>query len=199
MPPKPQFSKDQIVDAAFEIARAEGIDSVTTRKVAQKLGSSIAPIYVNFNDIEELKRAVVHKAFAISQQMLMEQSSEEPFLDIGLASLRFAKEYSVLFRDLIMKNNQYMQDYEPVLINVLEYMNQDPMLAGLTDEDLKNILFVMRVFTTGLSVMVANGLLPESFDDTQQKEILESVGTDIVTAARLRREGAQQRRRPPAP
>lgn len=50
MAPKKKFTKDQIIDAAFEIARTEGIEFITIRKVAEKLGGSIAPIYVNFKE-----------------------------------------------------------------------------------------------------------------------------------------------------
>ena len=50
MAPKKKYSKEKIIDSAFEVARIEGIDSITIRKVAEKMGSSIAPIYVNFNE-----------------------------------------------------------------------------------------------------------------------------------------------------
>lgn len=36
---KPCFTKEQIIDAAFEIARTEGVDAVTIRKVSEKLGA----------------------------------------------------------------------------------------------------------------------------------------------------------------
>ena len=37
MPPKKKFSKEQIVDKAFEIAKTEGIDSITARRIAEEL------------------------------------------------------------------------------------------------------------------------------------------------------------------
>ena len=160
MPPKNKFTRQQIIDAAFDIAREEGIDGITIRKVADKLGSSVAPIYVNFTDIEALKNAIVHKAFDLSQEMLSRQYSPDPFENIGIASLRFAKEYSQLFRDLVMKRNHYLRDYEPHLQDIVEYMKHDPDLDGFSDEQLMEILFKMRVFQLGLSVMHANELLP---------------------------------------
>ena len=66
MPPKPKFSKQEIVNAAFDIAKNEGLDAITIRKVAHKLGSSIAPIYVNFDNVEQLVQAVVTKTFDIA-------------------------------------------------------------------------------------------------------------------------------------
>lgn len=190
MPPKKKFTKEQIIDAAFEIARIEGIDSITIRKVAEKLGSSIAPIYVNFENVDELIREVVTKTVDISKQLLAEQNTGNPFRDIGIASLRFAKEYSVLFRDFVMKQNDYMKDYNQGMGNdLIEQMKKDPELEGFTDEELVNILFKMKIFQTGLSVMSANGLLPEHFNEEQVIEILDSTAVDVIVAARLRKKG----------
>ncbi|WP_062049151.1 TetR/AcrR family transcriptional regulator [Bacillus sp. JCM 19034] len=188
MPPKNKFSKEQIVDAAFNIAKTEGIDSMTIRKVADQLGSSIAPIYVNFNDVEELKRAVIKKVVDLNQHLLNEQHSGNPFGDIGVVSLRFAMEYPNLFRDFVMKQNDYFQAFDQEMGDKLVgLMKKDPELEGFTDEELKLILFKMRAFQMGISVMVANRLLHEEYDIEKMKEILDCAAEDVVTATRLRK------------
>jgi len=191
MAPKTKFTKDQIVDAAFEIARTEGIDGISIRKVAERLGSSIAPIYVNFEEVDELIREVVKKTVAISRQLLLEQNTGHPFYDIGAASLRFAKEYSVLYRDLVMKKNDYLQDQENETDALVELMKQDPGLAGLADEELMTILLKMQIFQTGLSVMVANGLLPEDIDEDKAVRLMQETGGDIIAAAQMRKTGGK--------
>src|SRR5690625_5142751 len=188
MAPKNKFTKEQIIEAAFYIAKTEGIDSMTIRKVADQLGSSIAPIYVNFNDVEELRSAIVKKVAQVSQRMLNENNTENPFSGIGAASLQFAKTYPVLFRDFVMKQNDYLLDYDQEMGDeLLVQMKKDPELKGFTDEELKMILFKMRAFQMGLSVMVANGLLPEKCDIDKIKEILDDVAEDVVTATHLRK------------
>jgi len=188
MPPKPKFSREQIVEAAFEIAKAEGIDSITIRKVAEKLGSSIAPIYVNFTDVNELKSDVIKKTAKISNEMIYQYDTGNPFYDIGVASVKFAKEYSVLFRDLVLKQNDYHRDFEQeVDDNIIAQMKKDPDLSGFTTEGLMDILFKMRVFHMGLSVMVANGMLPQDFTEDKMIEILKDTATDVITASRLRK------------
>jgi len=181
MAPKTQFSKEQIIDAAFDIASTEGIDCITTRKVAEKLGSSIAPIYVNFTEVDDLKRAVMHKAFRVALDILEEQLRHNtPFLAIGVASLRFAREHSVLFRDLMLRPNPYIKDYEKEFAVLLAHMGKDDDLHGVAEEDLQVILLKMRIFTLGLSVMVANDLLTSQFDETLQIELMNSMATDVV-------------------
>lgn len=187
MAPKNKFTKEEIIDAAFDIAKVDGLGAITVRKVAQKLNSSIAPIYVNFKDIDELIQEVMKKTFVISKQLLAQQNTGQPFRDIGRASLQFAKEYSVLYRELVLSNNPHMK-YENNDINLLMgQMAKDPMLEGFTTEELSTILFKMQVFQTGLSVMVANGLLPRELSDDMVVGILESAAEDVISATRFRK------------
>ena len=193
MPPKKKYSKQQIIDAAFEIAKVEGMNSISIRKVANKLGSSIAPIYVNFKDVDELKRAVVMKIVEISQQMLIEQDTGNPFHDMGVASLRFAKEYSVLFRDFVMNQNDYMDEYNGEMGGeLIGQMKKDSDLDGFTEEELMTILFKMKIFTVGLSVMAANGMLPAEFSEEMEIGLLDSAAADVITGARLRKKGKSE-------
>ena len=44
MPPKPKFTKDEIVDAALDIVSRDGVEAMTAREVGERLGSSARPI-----------------------------------------------------------------------------------------------------------------------------------------------------------
>lgn len=189
MPPKKKFSTEQIIEAAWTIAKEEGIDSMTIRKVADQLGSSIAPIYVNFSDVEELKQAVVKKVSQMGQQMIHEQNTGSPFGDIGAASLQFAQEYPELFRDLAMKPNDYLQNYDQNMgAELVNHMKADPELTGFEEQELRMILLKMRAFQTGLTMMVVNRQLPPEFDLKSMRELLDSVAEDVVIAAKLRKQ-----------
>ncbi|MCM3767614.1 TetR/AcrR family transcriptional regulator [Neobacillus niacini] len=187
MAPKSKFNKDQIIEAAFEIARTEGIGGITIRKVADKLGSSIAPIYVNFKDVDELIQEVVNKTFEVNRQLIKEQNTGYPFRDIGAASLKFAKEYSALFRDLVMKQNDYINNLEQDEDMLVEMMKQDPTLESFSNDELRTILLKMRIFQIGLSLMVANELLPDDFNEEKMMHMLGSTASDIITAAQIRK------------
>ena len=55
MPPKVRFQKEEIVTATLNVARKEGIDSVTAREVAKELGVSVGPIFTWYETMEQLK------------------------------------------------------------------------------------------------------------------------------------------------
>jgi len=188
MGPKVKFTREQIIDAAFEIAQTEGIDSITMRKIAEKMGGSVAPIYVNFENVDELKDALMERIIGISRQLLSEEDTGNPFRDIGNASLRFAVEYSVIFRDLVIKNSKYMQGYDEKMTPALiEEMQKDPELNGFTVDELKTILLKMRIFQLGLSIMAANGLLPKDYSKQDMMNILSSTADDVIISAKHRK------------
>ena len=58
MPPKPKFTKEEIVAAAVEIVRQEGEDALTARSLGNKLGASARPIFTVFNSMDEVKESV---------------------------------------------------------------------------------------------------------------------------------------------
>lgn len=186
MGPRVKFTKEQVIDAAFEIAKAEGINNITMKKIAGKMGGSVAPIYVNFKNINELTEALMDKIINISQQLLIEENTGNPFSDIGRASLRFAKEYSILFRDMIMRSNDYKKGYDEKMFPVfIEEMKKDPELEGFTEEELKTILFKVSIFQTGLSVMVANGLMLKDYSQQDLMNILSSATNDVILSTRV--------------
>ncbi|MDD4238988.1 MAG: TetR/AcrR family transcriptional regulator [Desulfotomaculaceae bacterium] len=185
MGPKVKFTREQIIDAAFEIAQTEGIDGITMRKIAEKMGSSVAPIYVNFKSVDKLNEALIEKVISISRQLLMEENTGNPFRDIGNASLRFAMEYSVIFRDLVLKSGKYMRDYdEKIMPALIEEMQKDPELKGFTVDDLKTILLKMRIFQLGLSMMAANSFLPKEYSKQDMRDILSSTADDVIMSAK---------------
>ena len=192
MPPKTKFTKADIVEAAFELAKAEGFTGITARGVASRLGCSVAPIYVNFATIEELVDAVVKRIFAISDEMLANQKGSNIFENIGRASIAFAREYPVLLRDLVLQPNPYMASYASIESAMVELLAQDESLRGWTLEQRKRLLFKVRVFQVGLSVMVANGHLPSWLDENSTDAVLMEAGDDFVLAGATRMEENKQ-------
>ena len=64
MPKQIKISKEMILDAAFEIARKDGLDKISNRELANKLKCSIRPIYYQFQNVEEIVRRNMNNAGA---------------------------------------------------------------------------------------------------------------------------------------
>lgn len=55
MPPKCKFTKEEIIQAAFEMVRTEGFSELTARALGGRLGSSPKPIFSIFTSMEEVQ------------------------------------------------------------------------------------------------------------------------------------------------
>ena len=61
MPPTVQFTREEVIDAAFEIVRHQGLEKLSARLVAGALKSSTTPIYSLFGSTEALEIDVLKK------------------------------------------------------------------------------------------------------------------------------------------
>ncbi len=187
MAPKTKFNKENIIEAAFEIAKDKGLSAITARSVAKSLNSSVAPIYVNFETIENLIEAVIQRVFTLSNELMAKQKGLNIFDNIGNASLEFAKNYPVFFRELMMKPNKYMESYEIVEKTILKAMAEDESMHNWTVDERQRLLFKMRALQTGLSTMVANGHIPSWLNEEEVEELFMETGKELLLIQKIKR------------
>lgn len=58
MPPKFKFTREQIITAALDVTRRNGMEGLTARGLAAELGSSAKPIFGLFQNMEEVQSEV---------------------------------------------------------------------------------------------------------------------------------------------
>jgi len=51
MPPKPKYTKEEVVKVALDMVREQGVDSLTARDLGAKLGTSSRPIFTAFENM----------------------------------------------------------------------------------------------------------------------------------------------------
>ncbi len=103
MPPKVKFQKEEIVNAALNVARRKGIDAVTAREVAAELRVSPGPIFTWFDTMEQLRAEVWELARSVYRAYIERGlSGPIPFLGVWQQYLRFAREEPELYRLLFL-------------------------------------------------------------------------------------------------
>ncbi len=183
MPPKAKITKEMVINAAFEVARAEGAENVNARTVSQKLGCSTQPVMYHFAKIEDMKKAVYAKADGFHTQYLMTVPPEEDVLSgIGLNYIRFAIEEPNLFRFLFQSGfvaensvSQMMdsEELEPV-ISAMQ------CAAALNREQTKKAFLILSMFTHGYASLIANNAF--EYDEETMKAHLEMAFRGAVLA-----------------
>ena len=100
------ITREMIVNAAFEITRAEGTESVNARSIAEKLGCTTQPVLYHFSTVMEIKEAVYHKADDLHTGYVTDIRGRynHPMLEMGMQYIRFAVEEKHLFRLLFQSD-----------------------------------------------------------------------------------------------
>lgn len=180
MPFSPKFTRDDIVDAAFEIAGESGFDAVTARSVAKAIGGSVAPIYYHFDSVEALVKAVVQKLFALTHEVLAEQDGVSPFEAMGLAGFEFARRYPVFVRELVLKPNPYIAAYQAEEETLLGMLDGDPKAKELGMEERRSLLVKVKALQIGFQTLIANGQLPAWLGEDEARKMFLSTGNALL-------------------
>lgn len=103
MPPKVKYQKEEIVNAALNVAKEKGIDAVTAREVAKELRVSVGPIFTWFESMDALKADVYEQAKGLYRGYIEQGLEEEiPFLGVWHQYMRFAREEPELYKLLFL-------------------------------------------------------------------------------------------------
>lgn len=112
MPRKAKYSKEEIAQYGLKIVEERGIGILTARELAQSLGTTVAPIFVHYTSMEELKQAVRMMAQNIYREYLRRGLSEKiPFLGLGMQYIAFAKEKPELYYFLFLSDKGSQSHY----------------------------------------------------------------------------------------
>lgn len=123
MPPRPKFTKEQVLEAALRIVETEGESALTARRLGQELGSSPRPIFTLFEGMQDLKKQLhdgpamqVFDSFCNSY--LSGESAHDaealnaPFKKLGYALVSFATEKPQLFSFLFISASSGSMTFE---------------------------------------------------------------------------------------
>ncbi len=92
-------TKEDIINAAYEIVRKQGIDSLNARALAKKLKCSTQPIMYQFSNMEEIKKEVLKKAIETYKSYMSKGINEEfAYRAMGHNYIRLAKEEPNIFK-----------------------------------------------------------------------------------------------------
>jgi AcrR family transcriptional regulator len=194
MPPKTTFSADTVIDAAFAVLRKEGIEKLSTRKIAERLKSSTTPVYSGIGSMKKLEEALLARANDMLYKFQTTPRTGHVFLDMGVGYALFAKEEPMLFRALFLDDtphralrNRLRREH---FARLETEMASEKLLDGLSAGGRHRVLERMWAFTHGLSLLVSQKALD---DDSIQyiTELLQITGYDIAIAE-IRRERGKQ-------
>ncbi len=163
MPPKAKFTKEEIIDAAFQLVRADGFDALTSRALGACLGSSARPIFTVFQSMDEVQQAVIGAAKALYKEYVEKGLTwEHPFKGVGTQYILFAIREPKLFQLLFMTEQPQIPDFSGVLplieesyAEILRSIQDD---HGLSEQSAKRLYQHLWIYTHGIATLCATGM-----------------------------------------
>lgn len=161
MPPKFKFTRQEIISNAVDITREKGIDALTARELASKLGSSPKPIFGLFENMQEVRKEVINSANNLYQSYIqngMADSKYPPYKASGIAYIRFAKEEKELFKLLFMRDRtdenieENREEIRPILDIIMKNI-------GLSEDEAYYFHIELWIYVHGIATMIATNYL----------------------------------------
>ncbi len=182
MPPKSKFTKDEIVAAAVNVVRKNGITALTARALAAELGTSAKPIFNYFTGMDEVRDEVISSANALYESCIksgMETGAYPPYKASGIAYIRFARDERELFKLLFMRDRtgeSITEDRDSVR-PLLRLIMQD---LGISEDEAFLLHIELWLFVHGIATMQATAYLDWDID------FIENSLTDVYSGLKLR-------------
>ena len=182
MPPRFKFTKEEIVQAALDITRENGMTALTARALAAKLGCSVKPVFGAFKNMEEVQKEVMAAANRMYEDYLktdMAKGQYPPYKASGMAYIRFAKEEPHLFKLLFMRDRsgEKIEENREELRPLIDLIKAS---LGISEDDAYLFHLKMWIYVHGIATMAATSYL--DWDD----EFVSSVLTDAYTGLKYR-------------
>lgn len=171
MPPKPKFTREELIQAALELAREGGLEMIVARNLGKKLDTAPSTIFTHFSSVEEIRQAVVEAAREIYNRYVEEGlKMVPPMKGFAVQYIRFAMEESNLYSVLFMNKRD---DFKYVDFIVDEGHYEKVITAAERDfslnrEQAEFVYHNMWAYAHGIAVMSATGVCNFSIDEVSQ-------------------------------
>ncbi len=160
MPPKAKFTRDEIIEAAFDIVKTDGFEALTSRALGNRLGSSARPIFTVFQSMDEVQQAVIESAKALYKEYVHKGlTHEHPFKGVGMQYILFSVNEPKLFQLLFMTEQPQIPDFSGVL-PLIEESYEEILLSIQNDYGFNELLAEklyhhLWIYTHGIATLCA--------------------------------------------
>lgn len=160
MPPKPKFTKDEIVAAALGVVSRQGIDGLTAQALGNALGSSARPIFTIFNTMKGVQDEVRIAAMKCFESFNPAAGTDMPiFKQVGVKMVLFGLQEPKLYQLLFMQENNSNLSFDDVFgeLGSTAQLCIDAICKdyGLSMENAKFLFENVWIYTFGIGVLCA--------------------------------------------
>ena len=115
MPPKPKFTREEIVQTALEVVSRKGVEALTAKELGDALGTSARPIFTVFSSMKQVQDAVREAAMRRFESFAGQKLPDMPlFKQVGMQMVLFGVREPKLYQLLFMQENRNAVSFDDV-------------------------------------------------------------------------------------
>jgi AcrR family transcriptional regulator len=168
------ITRDQILAAAYKLVVAEGFSKFTARNIAAQIGCSTQPIYLEFDNMAELRGAIMDQIKAELTEKFDKVYTHDPIIDMALTYIDFALENHNLYQAVFVEDHFGVDDMRQFAITAaLKRFETREEAHKLSDTQKNNIITGLWIVATGIADLMTSGFV--SMSHAQMIDILQTV------------------------
>ena len=162
---KESVTKNMIIDTAFALVREEGMQNVTARKLAGKIGCSTQPIVWHFDNMEGLRRALAEYAqnYANNKMLATGNNVVEAFEHMGRAFVEIAVKEPNLYKFLYLDGSKgkAVHHFDAIITSEqnAETIKKIAEFLGIKEENVGRYLQNTMIYAHGIATLVATNVI----------------------------------------
>ncbi len=182
---KKEISRDKILDVAYKMAVKDGIKGLTARSIAKTGHFSTQPLYLEFNNMNDLREQVLKKILDDLRTKTLQQSyTGDALIDLDLSYIEFAQKHVNLFRAMFVDGKFGSKVISDTLMDLGTEKFKEQYPDTQYDEDrVRDIVIANWISTTGMAALVVNKIA--TFNQTQIINVLNAQIHDAMLNDRL--------------
>ncbi|HIY57569.1 MAG TPA: TetR/AcrR family transcriptional regulator [Candidatus Tetragenococcus pullicola] len=170
------YTRELILQAAYEVMERDGFSGFTARSVADQLGVSTQPIYLEFKNMQDLKKSLIEKVYQdLEEQVFSVEHTDDKLVDMCLNYIDFAKKNPSIFMALFLDERgggKFMYDIS--FDHFKRTAKSTKKYEHLSDRNLKALHIGVWVTITGMTTLMSAHIM-----QTSRQEVIETIQQTI--------------------
>ena len=155
------ITREDILEAAFQLVASEGFGHFTARNVALRVGSSTQPIYLEFKNMDDLRDAVYDKIYHyLGDEVFPVLHTGDAVVDMGLNYIKFARRERKLYYALYLdsaSDGPRMENFSHEFFK--RQVALDPHYSNLSEEKIDSLHIGSWITATGIASLMSSGII----------------------------------------
>lgn len=162
------YTREHILKAAYELIEKDGFSNFTARNVANQMGVSTQPIYLEFENMEDLKQTLIKEIFDdLSKKVFSVEHTGDKLIDISINYIDFAQNNPRLFMAMYLDEKgggkvMYDLSYRFIKDTIL----QEKDYQNLSEEYIEALFHGTWITITGLATLMLSKVIVPSRQQT---------------------------------